>query len=352
MLRFLNQTGIQARRRLRGAGVSVLLLAGVLVGCEQPRAHGDVHAIIVASNPDLWWDIADEFEEALSPTIQIVRDEQIFRVTWQDPSVLKDWGNLRRFRQVLVIGTAEDPWVADAIEARGRRAEPVSAPAFFQVDNVWARGQQVSVILVRERDREADALALAAPLQNTLDAQYRDFAVNRMFVSGRDSILADSLAQSVGFRLLLPVVYRYSTRDSVFRFRNDNPTPAELIREIAVTWQSPIPEQLPTQGEVEAWRVAFTAEQYNDPQLLDATLVSFREVDFGGVTGVEFQAAWASPPGAWPAGGPFISRVIPCPGQNRLYWIDAWLYAPSREKYEYMIQLQTILNSFACTSAP
>jgi len=31
-----------------------------------------------------------------------------------------------------------------------------------------------------------------------------------------------------------------------------------------------------------------------------------------------------------------------------MYLIDAWLYAPGKEKYEYMIQLQTILNTFRC----
>jgi hypothetical protein len=341
----------RSKRRGPLGFLALMLTALTLSGCEQPRAHGDVHAIIVGAHGDLWWEITDDFEAALAPTIQIVRDERIFRVTWQNPEVLKDWGNLRRFRQVLVIGTVEDPWIQDALEARGRRAEPVTAPEFLQVENVWARGQLVSVLVVRDEDPEGDALSLVEALQATLDQQYRDFAVNRMFVSGRDTILADSLAREVGFRLVLPVVYRASSRDSVFRFRNDNPTPAELIREIAVTWESPIPESLPTREEMESWRVAFTASQYNDPQVLDTTRVSFREIQVGGVTGVEFQAAWASPPGAWPAGGPFISQAIPCPQQDRLYRIDAWLYAPSREKYEYMIQLQTILNSFACTSA-
>ena len=31
-----------------------------------------------------------------------------------------------------------------------------------------------------------------------------------------------------------------------------------------------------------------------------------------------------------------------------MYLIDAWLYAPGRDKYEYMIQLEEILGSFRC----
>jgi hypothetical protein len=63
----------------------------------------------------------------------------------------------------------------------------------------------------------------------------------------------------------------------------------------------------------------------------------------------ELQAVWQNPPSAdWPAAGPFIARVVACEEQDRLYLLDAWLYAPGRDKYEYMIQLNTVLDSFRC----
>ena len=40
--------------------------------------------------------------------------------------------------------------------------------------------------------------------------------------------------------------------------------------------------------------------------------------------------------------------MLQCPG--RTYFIDAYLYAPNEDKYEYMLQLQEILNSFDCTA--
>ena len=69
----------------------------------------------------------------------------------------------------------------------------------------------------------------------------------------------------------------------------------------------------------------------------------------GGLETYEIQAAWANPPeSTWPAGGPFILRGIICPDQDRMYLVDSWLYAPGKEKYEYVIQLETILDSFRC----
>jgi hypothetical protein len=44
-----------------------------------------------------------------------------------------------------------------------------------------------------------------------------------------------------------------------------------------------------------------------------------------------------------------LTRLVQCP--EYVYLVDSWLYAPGRAKYEYMVQLQTLLDSFRCASA-
>ncbi len=322
------------------------LLLATVPGCDQPRAHGDQNALIVATDTDFWYLIEDAFRDALEPTIQTVRNERPFRITHQDPSELRDWGNLQRFRQVVALGGMEDPWVQDVL-ARYREAPP-APPALLQVPNVWARGQLVSLLLLPDTGREEALARLAPDLRSVLDEQFRAYARTRMFVSGENTALAESTLEEHGFSMIFPQVYRFSSRGNVFRFRNDNPSPSELIREVVVTWVSPIPEEAPSREELEGWRLDFTRSEYANPQDIDTLVVSYREMEVGGLRGVEYQSAWVSPPGEWPAGGPFITRAIRCPAQDRLYLVDAWLYAPGRDKYEYMIQLQTILDSFRC----
>ena len=334
--------GIMSHRLFFVLGLSIIPAAP---GCGLPPAHGDANALIVAATPGLWAEVEDVFLDAMEPTVQTVRNERPFRITHQAPTEV-DWGVLRRFRQVLVLGVEGDPWVDQALAVS--EEEVARAPTIVQMLNVWARGQQVSVLLLPRTGQVEAVRQLAARLHDVLDEQFRQYAVTRMFISGADLALEDSLAENVGFSLRLPVVYRYSTQDSVFRFRNDNPSPAELIREIAVTWRSPTPEADPTEEELRNWRDAFSAQYYNDAQVVDTAIVSYHSLEGQGRSGAEYQAAWVSLPGAWPAGGPFITRAIRCPEQDRLYFADAWLYAPNRDKYEYMIQLQTILNSFRC----
>ena len=322
----------------------VLLLAA----CEQPRSHGDLDAVIVGVDQDLWMEVEDEFRAQMEPPIQTVREERPFRITQVDPATEDAWGQLRRFRQTVVMGTPETPWVAEALE-RGGEAVP-QAPALVEVFDVWARGQKVWVLVVPETDPGAAVTELAGQVMEKMDEEYRDFVRNRMFVSGRDTILADSLAQNVGFSMQFPNVYRYYVEaDTVLRFRNDNPSPRELIREIAVTWWEPAPEEDPTREELEEWRLEMAGTYYVDPQELDTSVVTFEPISVNGAQGVEFQSAWRSLPDAWPAGGPVITRAVRCPDQDRMYVMDAWVYAPERTKYQYVIQLQTILNTFRCT---
>ncbi len=323
-------------------GVCVLAAGG----CEKSGAFGEANSIIVGAATELWDEVGDAVAAGLEPTIFTVRDERTFKITHQDP-LAPDWEILREFKQVLLIGTPENPWVAEALEERGgARPEPLGAPSIFQLIDVWARGQLVTVLLLPPGGGADEVEARVDDLLELFDEQYRTYAHARMFVSGHDSTLADTLRAVGGFALDLPRVYRWDYRDSVFVFRNDNPDPAELIREIAVTWRAPVADPLPDSAILD-WRLSLTREYYADEQVVAEELGPGRSLSG---EAYEIRGVWESPPEAWPAAGPFLTRTKACPGQDRLYLLDSWLYAPGKDKYEYMLQLEYILDSFECES--
>ena len=327
--------------------VATVLLTSLLAGCETPRAWGDQNAIIVATSEEQWAAIGEMVESALEATIVTVRSEKTFRVTHQVPTG-EGWRNLQRFRQLLLIGAVDSPWMVEALALADR--ESFNPPEIFQVADLWARGQTATVLLLPSEG--ADGVdEMLEPLHELLDGQYRIWVRNRMFMSGLDSLLADTLWNEAGFSLLLPLVYQRRTVDSVYIFLNDNPTPSELIRQIAVTWRSPIPEEL-GQDELLAWRQVLTDRYYKYPQAVDMELAETRRLQMGDMVLEELRAVWANPPeDQFPAGGPMITWSVPCPAQDRHYLVDAWLYAPGKDKYEYMLQLETILSTFRCRSA-
>jgi hypothetical protein len=255
---------------------------------------------------------------------------------------------LQRFRQLLLVGTPDSPWMAEPL-ARADR-ETFNPPELFQVGDVWARGQNVTVLLLPSIGAEG-ADELMAPLHELLDEQYRQWSRSRMYMSGRDSLLADTLWNEAGFTMLLPEVYQHRIVDSLHIFRNDNPDPSELIRQVTVTWKTPLPEEL-DQEEVLSWRTEIADRYYVYPQVIDMELAQTRRLQLGDLVLEEFRAVWSNPPeDMFPAGGPLIVWSVPCPAQDRHYLVDAWLYAPGRDKYQYLLQLETILNTFRCRGA-
>ncbi|NJD19525.1 MAG: DUF4837 family protein [Gemmatimonadetes bacterium] len=324
-----------------------ILAALALAACESTSvAYGEYNGIVAAMDPALWEQTSAELYAALEPTIVTVRDEKTFTVTYQDPS-LPEWRDLRRFRQLLLVGTGDEPWMREALD---EVAGEVSGPGRYSAEDVWARGQHVTLILVSAASAAADLRSHLPEVNRTLDAQFRAWVVERMFTTGVDSALADTLLAAGRFELFVPEVYRWSRRDSLYQFRNDNPDPSELIRNISVTWKSPIPPDMQPEG-ILAWR-AEVAAAYAEPQDADLSAVDAGPFRYRGQPAYQIRAVWLNPPEVgWPAAGPFITRAVICLSQNRMYLLDAWLYAPAMDKYEYVIQLETILDSFRCGPA-
>lgn len=319
------------------------LVALAVGGCDKTGAYGEVNSIIIGASAGLWEEVGETVTSGLEPTIFTVRDERTFKITHQDP-LAEDWDILREFKQVLLIGTADDPWIAEALEEGDASEDLFGTPGVFQLIDVWARGQLVTVLLLSPGGGASEVEAHVGQLLDLFDGQYRTYAHTRMFVSGRDSLLADTLRAVGGFVLDLPRVYRWDYQDSVFIFRNDNPDPAELIREVVVTWRSPVPEPL-ADPDILDWRLSLSRDYYTDEQVMTEELEPGRGL---GGEAYEIRGVWESPPDAWPAAGPFLTRTRVCPGQDRLYLLDSWLYAPGKDKYEYMLQLEYILDSFDC----
>lgn len=328
--------------------LSALIATTVVASaCEKPRAWGEWNSIIAGVSNERWSEIQDIVYSALEPRIFTVRPEKMFRVTQQDPRE-EAWNQLQRFRQLLVIGSADDPWVAQALAKLDQ--DTFDPPELLQVDNVWARGQRVSIILLSPTGGEEEVATLLEPLFEVLDGQYRQWVLKRMFMTPPDTALGDSLVAEAGFKLLVPEVYYWRRAGDVYIFRNDNPDPSELIRQVTVSWRDVDLSEIDEQ-DIVAWREEVQASYFSYPQVVDTTAMRGRRMQLGDLEIFELRAIWENPPEAFPAAGPFITRAIGCPDLGRTYFVDAWLYAPGKDKYQYMIQLETILDTFRCAEA-
>lgn len=323
-------------------------IAGLVAvaGCNRAGpAHGDVDSIIVLAIDSLWAAAGDDVERTLEPRIFTVRNEKTFELTHVSP-MSESWLDLRGFKQVLVIGTPGDGWVQPVLD---RYDGPVDPPAIIEQRNVWARGQLVTAIVVPPGSGAEAVSALLPEVGQLLDDRFREYALSRMFLSGADSALADSLRTERGYTLLLPGIYRRTSYERADVFRNVSQVSGVLVRTIFVGWRPGL--EAPTRELALVWRDSASTLDYEPQHEVQAGRIETREVTASGHPALEVQGVWSSKDATHPAAGPFIARVVPCPDQNRTYFLDAWVYAPGRAKYEYMIQLHTLLDSFRCGAA-
>lgn len=332
---------------------ALILSLSALPACEEPAtvALGEASSLIVVAPERLWQAVDDTVMSALEPRIFTVREERTFEVTHVAPTE-QDWLELREFKQVVLIGYEGDPWLERAVEAMDD--VPQRLPAIRQVGTVWARGQDVTLVLL-PRGAGAEAVGQIVPeLHEVLDARYRQYVRNRMYLSGRDQDLERELREEAGFSLALPDVYVHEAFDSAHVFRNHYAIGStELRRAVLATWRRGA--QAVDSAGLAAWRESVSGRAYGfEQQVAQERMIAraYRRPDAPDGTPpiTELQGVWETPPGEYPAAGPFIARAVPCPEQDRTYLLDAWLYAPGEPKYEYMIQLENILDSFQCAA--
>lgn len=327
------------------AAVALIHAAGALTACKAPQAFGERHDLVIRADSTLWTQIDSAVLATLERRVYTTRPERTFEVIYVAPEDTL-WEDFRLFWQVLVIGTPQDELAADLAE--GSSEPGVEPPALVQLENRWARGQLVTVLLLPEQGTAEAARQILPDVYEQLSSEYTEWATARMYSSGINDSLVAVLEQH-GFTLAVPRVYEFMREDSLFRFRNSHLMgDTELIRSLLVTWESGIDSLRP--DSLFAWRQQLGQNYYEPAQLVLQEGFRWDTIQVAGREALELRGVFQDET-EFPAAGPFITRQIPCPDQDRTYYMDAWLYAPSNDKYPYVRQLEILMQSFRCTGA-
>jgi hypothetical protein len=323
--------------------LSVLVVVLSLPGCKAPQSFGDRTSIIALAESALWDEVGPDVMEALEQRVFTTRPERKFEVTYLSVGDTL-WEDMRIWQQVVVLGSRENGAVQRILDASP--TPDVDPPAIVQAEEVWARNQ-LATALVLPLEGQADAVrGLLPDLYNLLERRYDEWVLERMYTSGVNDSLAEALSD-YGFTLQLPSVYLFSIEDSLFRFGNPHrQLDTDLLRSLLLTWRSGTDEVTPER--LRAWRQTIGEVHYDLPQDILEEGLSWAAIEVNGLAGLELRGVWQDR-SDFPAAGPFITRTIACPGQDRTYYVDAWLFAPGTDKYPYLRQLEILLDSFRCT---
>jgi hypothetical protein len=323
--------------------VSAIVVVTSLPGCKAPQAFGERNSIIAHADPGLWDEVGPEVMEALEQRVFTNRPERKFEVTYVSVGDTL-WVNMRVWQQVVVLGTREDDAVRRILDASP--TPDAAAPAIVQAQEVWARNQLATALLLPDEGRADAVRGMLPELYELLESEYDRWVLERMYTTGVDDSLVEALA-GYGFTLQLPRVYGHIMEDSLFRFGNPyRQGDTDLLRSVLLTWHAGADEVTPE--TLRAWRESIDETSYNIPQDILEEGVRSGAIEVDRLTGLELRGVWQDR-SDFPAAGPFITRAIACPQQDRTYYMDAWLFAPGKDKYPYLRQLEILLDSFRCT---
>lgn len=334
---------------MKSAYVTGILAGMVILSCEAVErgrpALGDATEVVVAMADSLWLGTEAGFRAAVAPRIFAVHDERPFELAQVSPAD-PTWLDLQRFKQVLAVGVPGDFWIQEFL---GDDPAPASLPAMLDRDNVWARGQTVTAVVLDPADPLGGLQSLVDELGVKMDGRFRQYVHSRMFLSDTNTALRDSLAATAGFAITLPNIYEPAPPSPGLRaFHNRNEVGGDLFRTIVVSWKEGPMAEIDS-ARVLAWRDSIMPLVFDLPQVTGKDRIQVHQLDDLAPGSMEVQGVWAGTDPTFPTGGPFVDRIVVCPDQNRTYFLEAWMYGPSREKYEYLIQFETILDSFRCS---
>lgn len=302
--------------------------------------------VLVVTPEATWATLSDLLAEAL-----VVRPfgqpaENPFRLTHRDPARVTT-ADLSRYRMILLVG-GRDAMGNVLGQAAGALPE---APSIATHSDVWVEGQDVAVMLLPDGPAgtgdEATLQSLASEASELLHAGLARWSVVRTYANGTSSAV-DTLSRNRGFGINVPVNYRLQGgADSVLvvatPFNDADPT----IRTVLVTWR-PFDETEVTPAMALDWRDAVVPDAYDWTQTTrrDPIEVSTPE---GDPSALQVEGFWSAIDDGQPLGGSFVLRVVDCPAEGRRYLLDSWLYAPNRGKYRYLMEVETVLDTFRCS---
>lgn len=339
--------------------LALVLTAAATASCDKQTALGEANSVIIVAAPELWAELEQETYDALEPTVFTTRDENTFNVTHVAPDG-NELPQLLLLKKVVVFGTPEDPRLGEIVDEMDEGSARVEPGAIIRASDVWARGQTAIGVVLDPATPAATWRAALEGVHELLDAEFRAYAVSRMFASGVDTALAAAVAERYGVALRAPRIYRGTIDDQGFiRLRNDRPSPADRIRSVLIERRERAVAGGGDAGAGDAlvldpealfaWREGVDSVKYNVPQSIERVPLEPRRFELDGAEALEVRGIWHDE-GTYPAAGPFLARAVRCP--DATWYFDAWLYSPNAEdsKYEYLLQLEEILDSFRCTT--
>jgi hypothetical protein len=322
-------------------------------------AHGKINQVLIIADEDLWKGMAGDtlFYYFTAPYILLPQPESIFDVVHMTPQQLTEQPVKKEFRTILFMADLNDQAsVTSSILRQDLGPEKIEKARTGKGYNItvgqdkWARSQLLIYLSGFGPQKLVEAIqANFSGIAAKINEKDAETVRATAYQSGRNAELEAELTERFGVKMEIPGAFRkarISERKDMLWLRSDQ---REIIANILVT-KVPYTSkaQLNREGikqlRNEAGKLITTRQKDSYMRINDVDLPLFVEnVKINNSYTVQARGIWDIVNDFM--GGPFLSNLMLNQQTNELVLIDAFIYAPAKEKRNYMQEMELILST-------
>ncbi|MBI5915749.1 MAG: DUF4837 family protein [Bacteroidetes bacterium] len=326
---------------------------------QQPHSHGKINQILVVADSSLWKGaVGDSFFYYFNaPYILLPQPEPIFDLIHRTPEELTVQTAKKEFRTIIFLADLNDE---NSSTARLLRAD-LGAAKLVEVQqgkgyNVtvgqdkWARSQLLFYISGFGEGKLAENIAANFPaIAKKINEKDGETVKANTYQGGENVKLEAEVLAKFGVKMEIPKGYKLAKYDgstNTLWLRNDDREIIAnlLLRKLPYTDKKQLTKVGIKKIRDEVAKIVTTQQPNSYMHINDVDLPLFVE----NITLNETYTVQAR--GVWDMvndfkGGPFISNLMLNPKTNELVLVDGFIFAPGKDKRNYMQEMEMVLSS-------
>ncbi len=324
----------------------------------KPIARGEIAEVILVMDSAQWrGPLGSEIRKVFSvPMPGLPRDEPLFELKQVAPRYLN--GVLKSAKNMIFVTTLDNNtrsgremrnyYTPESLE----RIKTDSSLFYFTRKDNYARGQEILYLFGRDSNALIEKLRENSDLLRNHFTRIEQTRLAADLYKVEEKKITQAIDKSHNFKMRIPYGFELVKNQDQFVWirQLDN----EIDKNIIV-YHEPYESQAIFE-DITSLRSKVTEKYLRDIEK-DHLYITFQkelpfiteQVNFKGNFAVETRGLWKTSDST--NGGPFLSYTFVDKDLNRLYYIEGYVYAPSKDKRDLMLEMQVILRTFESSAA-
>jgi hypothetical protein len=319
-----------------------------------PIARGADGVILVVMDSALWVDsLGVELRRTLSePVIALPQDEPYFTIRQINPSKLNNI--LKAAKNMLFVTTLDHRSLQSTVMRKFMTDESLerikTEPNLYRYSNkdAFARGQEVLHLFGQTQNQLISKIIENRSSIKNFFMEAEKKRISEEIFRKEEKNITKIIERDHQFSLKVPYGFDIAKQDKNFvwiRFLLEQGNIEKSVFVHYTDYTSKEPFDQPVE-----YRESITSVNMRDSQKPDLYMTTqkinhqIKEVNFNGMYAKETRGLWMFSDIS--GGGSFVSYIFVDETQKRIYYLEGYVYAPGKDKRQFMREMEVVLSTF------